>query len=168
MAGIQKKGRRLCFRARSAELPPGLPVTPNISLDEEFIVNQTVYTDFPPSHQRFLKATRQAQGGRFEDFRGHIDTPAGAPAPAAAASTGLDGTQIVTAMFSLAIKILQVDGTLSTANRRRPDFSDAQPAFTTKPAAQAPICGNAEPDVMNSAAVTDMNDELWKWHKVVG
>ncbi|KAJ3232696.1 hypothetical protein HDU77_000816, partial [Chytriomyces hyalinus] len=34
IAGIQKKSRRLCFRAKSTELPTLLPATPNICLDE--------------------------------------------------------------------------------------------------------------------------------------
>ncbi|KAI8836415.1 hypothetical protein BJ741DRAFT_186744 [Chytriomyces cf. hyalinus JEL632] len=34
IAGIQKKSRRLCFRAMSAELPPLFPATPNICVDE--------------------------------------------------------------------------------------------------------------------------------------
>ncbi|KAJ3396506.1 hypothetical protein HDU80_009956 [Chytriomyces hyalinus] len=41
IAGIQKKSRRLCFRAKSTELPPLLPVTPKFCLDEVLQSYQT-------------------------------------------------------------------------------------------------------------------------------
>ncbi|KAJ3225655.1 hypothetical protein HDU81_007760, partial [Chytriomyces hyalinus] len=80
---------------------------------------------------------------------------------------------IVKLMAGLGCKILQVDVTCATALAvvmpvADADFSDALAAFLAKKAVQVQTCGDAERDAADAALAKEMDDELRKWHAIVG